>query len=197
MRNFRRRIEALEKSSSGQHDALRNIGKKATGPPLWPDQVELLVAAFGADRVGRPLTEPEVSASRAYTEALERECRWAGLPATTGSTLAVDLHYAAICVLAFRLSDEQLQLCRSGVTAAQQGREPSEREAAAIHAHNAETERLSLLAGFGSAAEFEAFRPQTEFSQEGDQYGYQVGSGRARPKNHRGPGGSRSRTRLL
>ncbi len=37
-----------------------------------------------------------------------------------------------------------------------------------MQAHNAELVRLSLLAGFGSVAEFEAFRRQTEFSVEGD-----------------------------
>lgn len=151
MRNFRRRIEALEKSSSWQRDALRDIGQSAMG---WPDQVELLVAAFGADRVGRPLTELEVSARRAYAEALERECRWAGLPATAGSGLTFDLHHATIRLLAHRLLPEGLQLCLSGATAAQEGRAPSEREAAAIQAYHSEMERLSQLAGFDSLAEF-------------------------------------------
>lgn len=167
MRNLRRRIEALENSSSGQRDALRNIGARAMGR-LWPNQVELLVAAFGADRVGRPLTEPEASARRAYTEALERECRWAGLPATMGSGLTVDFHQATIRMLAYRLSGEELQLCLSGFNAAQEGRAPNERESAAIQAQKSVMERLSLLAGFGSVAEFEAFRSQTEFSVEGD-----------------------------
>jgi hypothetical protein len=153
MRNFRRRIEALEKSSSGQRDALRDIGKSAM-ERLWPNQVELLVAAFGADRVGRPLTEPEVSARRAYAEALERECRWAGLPATTGPGLTFDLHHALILVLAHRSSPEELQLCRSGLNAAQEGREPNERESAAIQAGNSELKRFRLLAGFDSLVEF-------------------------------------------
>jgi len=153
MRNFRRRIEALEKSSSWQRDALRDIGKSAM-ERLWPNQVELLVAAFGADRVGRPLTELEVSARRAYAEALERECRWAGLPATAGSGLTFDLHHATIRLLAHRLLPEGLQLCLSGSQAIREGREPNEREAVAIQTYQSEMGRLSQLAGFGSVAEF-------------------------------------------
>ena len=59
-----------------------------------------------------------------------------------------------IRVLAFCLSDEEFELYLSGARAAREGRAPNEGESAAIQAHNAELERLSLLAGFGSAAEF-------------------------------------------
>ena len=156
LHNVRRRIEALERSSSGQRDALQGIGERAVGS-LWPNQVELLIAAYGSDRVSRPLTESEASARRAYTEALERECRWAGLAATAASGLTLDLHQATICVLAYRFSDEELCLYLSGSRAIREGREANERESAAIRAHNSELERLSQLAGFGSVAEYYAF----------------------------------------
>jgi hypothetical protein len=156
LHNIRRRIETLERSSSGQRDALQGIGERALGW-LWPNQVELVIAADGADRVSCPLTESEASARRAYTEALERECRWAGLAATAASGLTIDLHQATIRMLAYRFSDEDLRLCRSGSRAIREGREANERESAAIRAHNSELERLSQLAGFGSLAEFYAF----------------------------------------
>jgi hypothetical protein len=118
MRNLRRRIETLEKSRSGQRDALRTVAEKALSG-LWPNDLECLIAAYGADRVGRPLTECEAAAKRAYTEALERERRWAGLSSTTGSVLILDLRHAFINVLAFRLSGEVLELCDSGTRAIQ------------------------------------------------------------------------------
>jgi hypothetical protein len=167
VRNLRRRIEALEKSRLGRRDDVRSIARKAM-VWLWPDDIELLIAAFGADQSGRPLTECEAAARQGYSEALEQEYRWAGLPSTTGSGLTVDLHQAATCVLAFRLSHEELELCLTGVSTAHEGRAPNEREAAAMRAYIAETERLSLLAGFGSVAEFEAFLRQTDFSEERD-----------------------------
>jgi hypothetical protein len=135
---------------------------------LWTNDVELLIAAYGADRAGRPPTECEAAARQAYTDALERECRWARLPTTTGSGLTLDLRQAFICVLAFRLSQDELQLCASGFRAAQAGRAPNERESAALQSHNSELERVSRLAGFGSVAEFQALCRRTEISKEGD-----------------------------
>ena len=52
MQNLRRRIEALEKSRSGQREALRTIAERAMGW-LWPNEVECLIAAYGC-RPGGP-----------------------------------------------------------------------------------------------------------------------------------------------
>ena|SRR5579863_3896730 len=157
MPNLRRRIEALETSRSEHSEALRTISEKALNWLLRHD-VECLISAYAASRVGRPLTECEVAATRAYAEALERQCRGAGLPSTTGSSgLPLDLYHAF--VRAFRLCKEETQLCLSGLLAAEQGRAPNERESAAIQALNSEMQRVSRLAGFGSAAECEVFCP--------------------------------------
>ena len=157
MPNLRRRIEALEKSRSEQREALRTISEKALHW-LLPHDVECLISAYGASRVGRPITECELAATRAYAEALERQCRWAGLPSTLESSgLPLDLYHAFVS--AFRLCKEETELCLSGLSAAQQGGVPNESESAAIQALNSEMERVSRLAGFGSLAECEAFCP--------------------------------------
>ena len=44
----------------------------------------------------------------------------------------------------------------SGIRASLEGREPNEKESAANETYDAEMERLSLLAGFGSVAELNA-----------------------------------------
>src|SRR5258708_10705044 len=77
MRNLRRRIEMLEKSRCMKRDVHKGLAQKAMSW-LWPVDAEHLIKAYGAGRMGRPLTEREVAARRTFTEALERECRWAG-----------------------------------------------------------------------------------------------------------------------
>ena len=66
------------------------------------------------------------------------------------------------------MSLEELQLCRSGTLAAQHGRQASAPESAAIETYHSEMERISLLAGFTSVAEFSAFRRRHEFGEGGD-----------------------------
>ena len=154
MRNLRRRIEALERSNSANLGRQQAIAERAMGC-LQPDDVESLLAAYGAKRVGRPLTKREEAARRTYTEALKRGCQSAGLRPSAGADLAI-----AQCVgrvLASRMSLEELQLCRSGILAAHEGRQASDQEAAAMKAYRSEMERISLLAGFSSVAKFSAF----------------------------------------
>jgi hypothetical protein len=56
-----------------------------------------------------------------------------------------------------RLPTEDLDLRLSGLRANREGRSPSDEELAALRAHNAETERLGRLAGFGSVQEVRDF----------------------------------------
>ena len=165
MRNLRRRIEALERANSANLGRYQAIAERAMGC-LQPDDVESLLAAYGAERVGRPLTEREEVAKRSYTEALGRGCQSAGLRPIAGTDLAIAQGVGQ--VLASRMSLEDLQLCRSGVLAAQHGRQASDPESAAMRTCHSEMERLSLSAGFTSVAEFSAFRRRHEFSEGGD-----------------------------
>src|SRR6266542_671584 len=126
MRNLRRRIETLEKSRRTKRHAHQGIAQKVMSW-LWLDDAEQLIRAYGAGRVGRPLTEREAATRRRCTEALERECRWVGTHSIrcnhTADINEDIIHQAVICVLARRLSLEQLELCRSGIRAAQEGRD--------------------------------------------------------------------------
>jgi hypothetical protein len=118
------------------------------------------------------LTEREAAARRKCVEALERECRRAGTHSsecdhTAGITEGV-IRQAAIRVLACNLSPEQIELCISGIYASEEDRERNEKESAADEAYRAETERLSLLAGFGSVAEFDALMWSVNVAESAD-----------------------------
>ena len=165
MRNLRRRIEALERSNSANLGRYQAIAERAMGC-LQPDDVESLLAAYGAEWSGRPLTEREAAARQSYTEALERGCRSAGLRPIAGADLAIAQGVGQ--VLCSRMSLEELQLCRSGTLAVQHGRQASDPESAAMRTCHSEMERISLLAGFPSVAEFSAFRRRHEFAEGGD-----------------------------
>jgi hypothetical protein len=167
MRNLRRRIEALERSTSAKLDHHQVMAARAMGC-LQPDDVEALIAAYGAERIGRPLTEREEAAKRTYAEALSRGCRSAGLRPIAGTDLAGAIAQSIGRVLASRMSLEELQLCRSGAIAAHEGRQTTDQESAAIQTYHSETERISLLAGFSSIAEFHTFRRRHEFGEDGD-----------------------------
>ena len=149
MRNLHLRVETLEKSLHAKLDVRQGIPEKAI--TRWPDKTEQLIRAYGAAQVSRPLTERESAAFRAYTEALESECRWAGIhPIRCNhiSDIEEDTIQAAVLhVVAFRVSLEQLELCKSGILADQQGRERNERESAAIEVYISERTRLLQLAG--------------------------------------------------
>jgi hypothetical protein len=60
-----------------------------------------------------------------------------------------------------------LDLCLTGLGAIGEGRIPSEEELAVFQAHNAETGRLGLLAGFGSFKEVHAFLDRTRADPAG------------------------------
>ena len=165
MRNLRRRIETLERSNSASLGRYQAIAERAMGC-LQPDDVVSLLAAYGAEWVGRPLTDREKAARQSYTEALERGCRSAGLRPIAGSDLAVAQGVSQ--VLCSRMSLEELQLCRSGTLAAQYGRQASAPESAAIETCHSEMERISLSAGFTSAAEFSAFFRRRHECEGGD-----------------------------
>jgi hypothetical protein len=167
MRNLRRRIEALERSNSANVGSYQAIAVRAMGC-LQPDDVVSLLAGYGAEWVGRPLTDREKAARQSYTEALERGCRSAGLRPIAGSDLVGAITQGVAQVLASRMSLEELQLCRSGTLAAQHGGQASDPESAAMQICHSEMERISLLVGFTSLAEFSAFRRRHEFSEGGD-----------------------------
>jgi len=149
MRNLHLRVETLEKSWHAKRDVRQRIPEKAI--TLWPDETEQLIRAYGAAQMSRPLTEREAAAFRAYTKALESECRWAGIhPIRCNHVSDIDedtIQKAVLFVAAFRVSSEQLELCKSGVLADQQGREQNERESAAIEFYISERTRLFQLAG--------------------------------------------------
>jgi hypothetical protein len=175
MRNLRRRIEALEKSSAGRRDVRPAIVVEAM-EWLQADDVESLMAAYGADRVGRPLTEREAAARQDYATALERECRGAGLHSTTGFEPTADssramIGQAIVRVLAHRLTPEEIRLGISGVRAAQKGDAPTEQETAAQQAYLSQMERVCQLTGFKSLEELRAFQCGAELSEGGERRG--------------------------
>lgn len=128
---------------------------------LRDEDVESLIAAYGAERVGRPPTEREEAARRTYTEVLGRECRSAGIRPTAGTDLVGVIAHGVSRVLAYRMRAEELQLCRSGLLAPHDERQASEQETAAMRAYHSEIERISVLAGFSSVADYYAFRKPT------------------------------------
>ena len=168
MRNLRRRIEALERSNSANLGRQQAIAERAMECLQQPDDVESLLAAYGAKRVGRPLTKREEAARRTYTEALNRGCRSAGLRPSAGADLVGAIAQCVVRVLAYRMSLEELQMCRSGVLAAHEGRQVNDQESAAMQTYRSEMERISLLAGFSSVAKFSAFRRRHEFGGVGE-----------------------------
>jgi hypothetical protein len=126
---------------------------------LWPNDAEDLLRAYGAERAGRPLTESEAEVKKRLAEAVARECRWVGIPTITVVDLTPYLREAFFKASCLPMKD--LDLCLTGLRAIEEGRTPSEEELAAFQAHNAETERLGLLAGFGSFQEVHAFLDRT------------------------------------
>jgi hypothetical protein len=149
MGNLRRRIEALEKSNAGKQHRPQAIAE-ATLEWLQPDLLEPFISASGADRVGRPLTEREAVARRAFTGALERECQSAGLQSIQGSMQTAYIHPAILMGLARRVSPEALKVAESALHASMTGDPPTEAQSAALRACQAEHKRLCQLARFGS-----------------------------------------------
>jgi hypothetical protein len=149
MRNLRRRIEGLEKSNAGKQHCLQAIAEAAL-EWLQPDLLEPFISAYGADRVGRRLTEREAVARRAFTGALERECQSAGLQSIQGCMRTAYIRRAIVMGLARRVSPEALKLAESALHASMTGDPPTEAESAALRACQAEHQRLFQLAGFGS-----------------------------------------------
>ena len=170
MRNLGRRIEALERSQQANGYRSLRIAEKAMGW-LWPNDAEDLLQAYGAERMGRPRTEQEAKAKQSYAEAVERECRWAGLHPNAFQHTSIDqsaVRQAAIRVVAFRVSSEQLELCKKGLLAVQQGHTPSVAETAATEAYCSEMERISKLAGFSGVKELEAIMHEVYLSESAD-----------------------------
>src|SRR5262249_3523474 len=156
MRNLRRRIEALERSRLVKVSVDQTIARHVV-ESLWLNDVESLIAAYAAERVGRELSEGEVAAKRTYREALEREWRWERVPPIPEADCRSVITYGIAKILACRIWPGDLELCRSGICAAQQGREASDRESAALETYRSEKERISRMAGFASVAELNAF----------------------------------------
>ncbi len=156
MRNLRRRIEALERSRWVKVGNDQTIARCVV-QSLRPNHVESLIAAYAAERAGRELTEGEAAAKRTYREALERECRWARVPPILEADFRSVIAYGIPAILAIRVDIEDLELCKSGIRAAQQGREPSDRESVAFETCDSAMERISRMAGFASVAEMNTF----------------------------------------
>ena len=171
MRNLRRRVEALEKSRRAKRHSHKRMAEETMGG-LWPDDAEQLLRAYGADRVGRPLTEREAQARRSYAEAFERECQRAGFQSMrcehTPDVREVVIRMAVIRVVACRLSSEQLKLCRARILAVQKGRAPTDPESVAMEAYRSEMERLAQLAGLGDVQELEALMWRVQVSESAD-----------------------------
>lgn len=167
MRNLRRRIAELEKASSASRPRLPAI-LDATFMRLGFGNVEPLISAYGADRVGRPLTEREALAKEAFAEAVARECQSAGLQSTPGFEPTAYIPKAISIGLALRFTVEELRLAQSAMRASAGGYAPTESELAALQAGNAEQQRLWQLAGIGSVEEYKAFCSQAKSSEGGD-----------------------------
>ena len=149
MRNLLQRIGALERKRTAKRKDRQSIAEKAL-TWLWLPQLEQLISAHGAEREGRDLSEAESAAKLAYTQALTRECRWAGYPSIEGFEGALDICEAFPCVL--QVSDEEFELAIRASRAAQEGRTATQEESAALQKHNAEWIRLWRLAGFPAPA---------------------------------------------
>jgi hypothetical protein len=149
MQKLHRRVEALEKLWRAKLDVRQEIAKYAL--PGWANQLEPLISAYGAARVGRPLTEPEEKAFAQYTKNMEGHCRFARInPIRCDHASDIDPHAirkAMRDVVISRIPLEQLQLAESGSRAAQIGREPNEQESAATAAWDSEWKRVRQLAG--------------------------------------------------
>ena len=164
MRNLRRRIEALERSRLVKVRVDQTIAQRVVAS-LWLNDVESLIAAYAAERAGRQLSEGEAAAKRTYREALERACRWAGVPPILEVDFRSVITHAVPKVLACRIRPGDLELCRSGMRAAQEGHEPSDHESAALETYRSEMERISRMAGFASVAELNTFCSEEDDSE--------------------------------
>jgi hypothetical protein len=171
MRNLRRRVEALEKSRRAKRHSHTRMAEEAM-VCLWPDDAEQLLGAYGADRVGRPLTEPEAKARSSFAETFERECQRAGFQSMrcehTPDVREVVIRMAVIRLVARRLSSEQFALCRESILAVEKGRAPTDAESVAMEAYRSEMERLAQLAGLGDAQELEALMWRVQMSESAD-----------------------------
>lgn len=165
MRSLRRRIEALETISGVLHDRQQAIAKRALnwmGP-----SAESLLAAYGADRVGRPHRKHEAAARQAYAEVLEREFRGTGVPPImdTEVDLSVVMAKCLLTVLFSPLTDQQLELFPTGSQAVRRGQTPTEAESVVLEAYNSQMERISLMMGFDSVEEFWRFLEESGVRQ--------------------------------
>lgn len=116
-----------------------------------------------AGRSGRPLTERESAARQAYQDALERECHFFGFHSAGGFEPLPDIHQAITEALYSSLDKDQFHLFVSAVRGAEQeGRPPTEQEAAVIEVFHSGLVRLCQLAGFGSTAEFRIYEEPSE-----------------------------------
>jgi len=147
MRRIHRRLDILEKAMAARRLARQTIAHRALDW-LPPHEVDLLLSASGADRQGRPLSEPETAARQAYRAVFEREWRRAGYSSTKGFDGKPDIGRAVLLAAARRIGREDLDLAAHGHRAEQQGRTASERESAAMAVCNLEWARLWQRAGF-------------------------------------------------
>ena len=167
MRNLLRRIVALEKAGCATQHSLQAVAEAAL---VWlgSDDLELLISAYAADRVDRPLTEREAAAKHAFAGALTQQCQWAGLQAIRGFDPMACIRQAIIVGVARRFSQEVLQLASKALSASARGDASNQSELAALQAVNAEHQRLCQLAGLVSAEEFQAFARERSTPKVGD-----------------------------
>src|SRR6478736_6690790 len=112
MQKLHRRVEALEKLWRAKLDVRQEIAKYAL--PGWENQLEPLISAYGAARLGRALTEPEAKAFADYTKNMEGHCRFARInPIRCDHASDIDPHAiqkAMLTIVTSRMPLEQLKL---------------------------------------------------------------------------------------
>jgi hypothetical protein len=157
MKSHIRRIEAIEQKTAVMRRTRKRLTEDALGKLSTPD-LESLIAAFGADRQRRPLTENQAAARQAFGAALrqecERRCSHAPLPFEMVPDGAA-IYCGMIIALAHRFSGEEIKLIRSTMELQGNGSELNERESAALQACNEYLKQLMDGAGVRSCEELE------------------------------------------
>jgi hypothetical protein len=160
MRTLVLRIEKLERQAAQMRATGVQAFKNALGSfhtCCGASKFELLISALGAERTGRPLTEPEAAAKQEYWSYVKSEWLWPEVPMPATYPTEILLATAPTVVFAARWN---LQRACSGYQAVEQGREPSEDELEAMQELHALNARVAELGGFDSVQEFNQFVEQ-------------------------------------
>ena len=152
-KNLRRRAALLEAAATVTKLAIQWMARRAM-KGLSCGDLELLICAFGAEREGRPLTEPQGSARELHDEIVEGLCESFGLldaKRRLGIELDISLiDDARLNYLILRLPWRVILLA-IGVDGCHESTELKEAQTEFLQ----EVDRLSGLAGFRCAEDFE------------------------------------------